>query len=301
MSDWLIILLIQLNFLILLSISFNLTAGYLGYINMATVSIYGIGAYTTALLTTQYGWNFFASLPLSVLVGICLGLIMALPTFRVRSIYYLIVSIGFQLLLNDILRNSTLFGDKVGIKDIPLPSFLGVTIFSPLQFWLLSLSFLILVFLFAQRLTASPFGRLMKGIRENEMLILTLGKNVKHVKLTTFACSGAISALTGSLYASYSRFISYESFGLEISITLLVVVTIGGIGRFWGPVLGAVFVISIPEILRYAPQINDMQVAIIQRIIYGGLLLILLRYSPTGLIDGIKKLSLIIPQSFSLR
>lgn len=300
MSDWLLILLIQLNFLILLSISFNLTAGYLGYINMATVSIYGVGAYITAILTTQYGWNFFSTLPLSILGGVCLGSIIALPSFRVRSIYYLIVSIGFQLLLHDIFKNSTLTGDKEGIKDILFPSFLGINISSPLQFCLLSTLILILVLLFVWRMTVSPFGRLMRGVRENEMLILTLGKDVNRIKLITFACSGAISSLAGSLYATYSRFVSYEAFGLEISITLLVVVTIGGIGQFWGPVLGSFFVMIVPEMLRYLPNINDTQIAIIQRIFYGGLLLVLLRYSPSGIVDGSKKLSAFISRIFFL-
>src|SRR5215208_1043566 len=145
MSDYILVLLIHLSFLLLLATSFNLTAGYLGYINLATAALYGLGAHITGILTTQAGWNFFATMPLSALGGLLLGSVIGLPAIRVRGIYYLIISIGFQLVCQDILKNSSITGDKAGIRDIPFPSLFGYSFSSPLSYWLLSLFTLISV------------------------------------------------------------------------------------------------------------------------------------------------------------
>jgi branched-chain amino acid transport system permease protein len=289
MSEFVLILLIHLSFLILLAISFNITTGYLGYINMATAAICGAGANITAILTANLGWNFFPTLLLSALAGVCLGAIVGLPSVRVRGIYYLIVSIGFQLLIHDILKNSSLTGDKEGIRDIPFPALFGFSFSSSLRFLFLSLTILATVIILTLRIIESPVGRLMRSVRENELLVWTLGKNVNQIKLQSFAYSGAIAALAGSLYAAHMRFVSYESFGLDLSITLLLVVTIGGPGRFFGPVLGSVVVISIPELLHYLP-LNTVQFPIFERIIYALVLLLLLRFRSSGLRDTYREL-----------
>lgn len=289
MSEFVLILLIHLSFLILLGVSFNVTAGYLGYVNMATAALYGAGANITAILTTNFGWNFFPTLLLSALAGLCLGIIVGLPSVRVRGIYYLIVSIGFQLLFHDILKNSSLTGDKEGIRDIPSPSLLGFSFSSPFRYAVLSLTVLAVVILITFRLTESPFGRLMRSVRDNELLVRTLGKDVNRIKLQSFAYSGAIAALAGSLYAAHTRFVSYEAFGFDVSITLLLVVTIGGAGRLLGPILGAIFVISVPELLRFLP-LDKPQVPIFQRVLYALVLLVLLRFRPSGLVDAYQSL-----------
>lgn len=289
MAEFGLILLIHLSFLILLAVSFNITAGYLGYINMATAALYGAGAHITAILTANFGWNFFPTLLLSALAGLCLGIIVGLPSLRVRGIYYLIVSIGFQLLFHDILKNSSLTGDKEGIKDIPFPSLLGFNFSSSLRYALLSLTVLAAVMLITFRITKSPFGRLMRSVRDNELLVRTLGKDVNRIKLQSFAYSGAIAALAGSLHAAHTRFVSYEAFGLDVSITLLLVVTIGGAGRLFGPILGSIFIIGVPELLRFLP-LDKPQVPIFQRVLYALVLLLLLRFRPSGLVDAYQSL-----------
>jgi branched-chain amino acid transport system permease protein len=289
MVNWILILLIHLGLLMLLAVSFNITAGYLGYVNMATAAVYGVGANITAVLTTSFGWNFFPTVFFAAVAGLGLGIILGLPSIRVRGIYYLIVSIGLQLLFHDILKNWSLGGDKEGISNIPFPSLLGFTFSSPLQYSLLIGMTLAFTLLITYRISTSPFGRLMRGVRDNELLAITLGKDVSRLKLQAFAYSGSIAAIAGSLHAGHTRFVSYEAFGLDLSITLLLVVTIGGAGHFWGPLVGAVLVMGLPELLRFLP-INDAHVPIYERILYASILLLLLRFRPTGLVGAYQAL-----------
>jgi branched-chain amino acid transport system permease protein len=288
MLDWILILLIHLCFLILLGVSFNLTAGYLGLTNVATAAIFGVGANITAALTTG-GWNFFAALPLSIAGGACAGALTGLPSLRVKGLNYLMVSIGFQLLLHDVFKNSSLMGNKEGVRDIPFPSLAGLNFSSTPRYFLLSLLAVISVILFTWRLTNSAYGRQMRGIRENELLLTSLGKNVNRVKLQTFAIGGAIAALGGSLYAAHTRFVSYESFGLDLSIKILVVTVMGGLGRLLGPALGASFAIFVPEILR-ALEFDSAEVLIIERMLYASALLLLLWFRPRGLVESCERL-----------
>src|SRR5947209_5876373 len=198
MIDHTFIILTFVNILLLLALSFNLTAGYLGYVNMASGAFYGTGSYITALLMTNMDWNFFGTLPVSVLGGVGVAIITGLPSLRVRGVYFIIISLAFQMLFFDLFRNLSLIGLSEQIRNIPRPKLFGIEFISPFSYWLLSCLIVAVVLVFTNKIINSPYGRLLRGIREDETILITQGKPVGLIKIQTFACSGAIAALAGS-------------------------------------------------------------------------------------------------------
>jgi branched-chain amino acid transport system permease protein len=273
----------------ILSISYNLLLGFSALFSLAHAAMYGIGAYASTLLAMQMGLNVWLSLLAAVLITSASGAVIGIPALRVKSHYLVVLSFGFQMVIYHLMMNLISFtGGEGGIPAIPKPGIFGMTIKTKWQFLLTIGVITVLIFLLAQRWGRAPFGRVLKAIRDDEEATKALGKNIFSFKITVFMVSGALAAVAGSLYAHYLGFINPFTFSLNESVLILAMVVFGGSGNFYGSVLGALVLIAVPELLRFFRGFSEAIAGPFRQILYGLMLMVMMRFRPQGLIAEYK-------------
>jgi len=275
-------ILVMINIYTALASSLNLAAGYAGLLSLCHAAFYGIGAYATTLLMMKVGLGFLPALAIAMPITAALSLIIGIPSLRLHGDYFVLATLGFQIIAFSILYNWVdLTRGPFGISGIPTPHVFGFEIDNVFLYFVFS-GLLVIASLGAMwLLVSSPFGRLLRAVRDDEIAAAALGKNVPRVKTTAFALSAAFAAVPGALFAGYIRYIDPTSFTLAEAIFILSIVVIGGAGDFWGPIAGAVILVMLPEALRFL-QIPDSVAANLRQIIYGLLLVVLMRVRPQG-------------------
>lgn len=273
-----------LGIYVILALSLNLIAGYAGLLSIAHAAFYGIGAYCAALLALNVHTNWLLNLACGILIAAAIGVIVAWPALRVHDDYFVVASFGFQVIIFSVMNNWVgLTRGPLGLPGIPQPELFGGRINTHWEFialvWLLAL----LTFLVCRRLVVSPYGRVLKAVREDELFAQSLGKPVTYYKLSVFAIGAGLGAVAGACYAWYITFIDPTSFTITESIFLISIVIIGGLGNLWGAVLGAVILVVLPELLRFI-GISQTYVANIRQIIYGLLLVVMMFVRPQGIL-----------------
>jgi len=275
---------ILINIYIIIAISLNLIAGYTGILSIAHAAFYGVGAYVVALLAVNFGTPFLFNLIAAMAVAGVVAAVVAFPSLRIHDDYLVIATFGFQMILFSIFNNwVSLTRGPLGIPGIPQPNLFGLVITSHVDFLILSALLALVVYLFARLLVNSPFGRVLKAVREDEIFAQSLGKNVIHYKILIFVIGGALAAIAGTLYAHYVTFIDPTSFTILESIFMISIVIVGGAGSLSGSVIGAAVLIIIPEALRFLGMPNAIA-ANMRQIIYGALLVIMMIFRPRGLV-----------------
>ncbi|MFH1402371.1 MAG: branched-chain amino acid ABC transporter permease [Patescibacteria group bacterium] len=267
----------------ILGISLDLVVGYTGLLSVTHAAFYGIGAYATAILLTGFGVNFFLSVVLGVVFASFVALLMGLVLSKFKGDYYALASFGFNIIVFSIFLNwQELTRGPLGIPGIAKPSLFGFEFSSNFSFLILALAFLLGIFLVARFVVNSSFGRVLKAIREDEEVIQVFGYRTLYYKLTIFVISAGMAGIAGALYASYISFVDPSSFALMESIFILAIIILGGLANLRGAVLGALFLILLPEALRFVGLPSDIA-AQMRQVIYGLILVGLMLYRPQGL------------------
>jgi len=281
-------ILILINIYIIIAISLNLIAGYTGLLSLAHAAFYGIGAYATALMWLYLGTGFWINIWIGILVSAILGVIISYPSLRIYDDYFAIATFGFQMIVFSIFNNWVDFTKgPLGIPGITLPSFFGYEISSHLGYFLLSGFFAIMVYWLMKRLVNSPFGLVLKGIREDEVFTKAAGKNITKYKILVFVIGGSMASIAGALYAHYISYIDPTSFTINESIFMLSIVIIGGMASLKGSILGAVILVILPEALRFI-GLPSAVAANLRQIFYGVLLVLFMMYRPRGFLGEYK-------------
>jgi len=279
-------ILTMICFYIILGLSLNLLVGYGGMFSLCHAAFYGLGAYGSTFLMLNAGWSFIPSLLVGVIVVGVIAYLIAIPSTRFHGDFFILATMGFQIIIFSILYNwSELTKGSYGISGIPRASFWGLKISSPPAIFAVAFVLAVMVWLITLRLTRSPYGRALQAVRDDETAALALGKNVRRFKRSTFCIAGALAATAGVLFASYSSYIDPTSFMLDESVFILCVVIIGGAGNLRGPITGAVVLVFLPEFLRFL-QIPDAVAANMRQVIYGFLLVLIMRFRPRGLLGS---------------
>jgi branched-chain amino acid transport system permease protein len=258
------------------AIGLNLTLGYAGQISLAQASFVGIGAYAAALLTT-HGWSLGSALLVAIVLCFATGWLLGYPALRVAHHYLAFVTLSFSTLVYLVLRNEEWLTKGVyGISGIPRPTLLGWSTKAPLDFYFFCLGALALTALGAWWLIRSPWGRAFTALRENPLRASSLGIDTRRYTLMAFAVGSALGGVAGTLYAPLVQFIEPNAFALGLSFNLLLMVIVGGAGRFFGPFLGAAVSVLLPEWLRFSEGLY--------LILYAAFVMVLLAFCPTGLL-----------------
>ena len=268
----------------ILTVSLNLALGYTGILSIAQAAFMGIGAYAVAILLTDYGFNFFAALPVGMAIAGLVAAGLAWGTLRLKGDYYVIASFGFQVIMYNVFLNwISLTRGPFGIRQIPAPEAFGFTFLGPLKYALLTLIFLAICLWIAWRVGESPYGKVLRAIREDEAATASIGKNVNRYKIVIFTVSAALASVGGALYAGLITYIDPFPFTIHESIFILALVVIGGSGNIFGSVVGAAVLISIPEMLRFF-DVPTTVASPIREVLYGALMIIFIRLRPKGLL-----------------
>ena len=280
--EYLLHLFILICFYTLLSQSLNLSAGFTGLISLAHAGFYGIGAYTTAILSTQFGFSFWLSIPLAMLISGAIAFIVSLIALRTVEDYFIICTLGIQVILFSIMNNwMDLTRGPLGIPGIPSISLFGFNLDSKISFLLLSLFFVAIVWFVLRNISKSGFGKTLTAISEDEIYSQSIGKNVYLAKTVSFTMSAMFAAIPGTLYAHYISYIDPTSFTVNESIFILSIVIIGGLGNLTGSFLAAAFLVLLPEALRFVGM-PDSIAANMRQIIYGLILVVVMMTGKNG-------------------
>lgn len=266
----------QLLIFVILFVGVDIAVGHAGLISIAHGALFGIGAYTTAILTVDHSWPFFVTLPMAAVIAGMFGLIIGLLTLKLAGHYFVIATMAFSLLIAVAAKNMKLTHGELGIANIPKPSI--VQIFGSdelLAFYYLTLAAATVVVVLYLLLMDSAFGRRLRAIRDNTMLADALGVDVSRAKLLAFVLSAGIAAIGGAFHASFLTFINPHLVGYEIGFTALMALIIGGRTTVGGAILGAAIFTILPELLRDFDQYR--------LIILGVLLIMIVQRAPNGL------------------
>ena len=267
----------------ILATSFNLLIGFGGIFALAHATFYASGAYAAGILATKLGIGFPLTLLAGTVVTAAIGLLVAFPAMRVGSHYLVVITLALQAITIDVLMNSKpLTGGPDGIPGIPPVSLFGTALTSPVSFLPLAAVMAALCCAVAWRLGASPFGRSLRAMRENEAAAQAVGKNLVRMKLVVFAMSAGLASVAGSLVAHYIAFVNPESFTIEETILILAMVILGGMGNLWGSLAGAAILVLLPEGLKFVHVPGDIA-DMVRQVIYGVVLIVILRLRPEGL------------------
>lgn len=286
--EYLILLAIFSAMYAILGISLNLVVGYTGLLSVTHAAFFGMGAYTTAIVLTQTGMGFFLSVVLGIAIACSMSFLIGIVLSKFDSDYYTLGSFGFNVIVVSVFLNwQSMTRGPLGIPGIPRPELFGIHFSSGLAFLILSLVLVLLVYVVARFIINSPFGRVLKAIREDEKAIQVFGYTTLYFKLAIFVISAGMAAVAGSLFASYVTYIDPSTFSLNESIFILTIIILGGLANVRGSILGALFLVLLPEALRFVGFSSD-SAAHMRQLTYGLMLIILMRYRPQGLLGEYK-------------
>ncbi|MGA9868438.1 MAG: hypothetical protein WBQ75_18585 [Acetobacteraceae bacterium] len=268
---------------ILMGMGLNLEVGLAGLLDLGFVAFFAVGAYSMALLTADsphalLHLSFWAALPISVLLSVAVGVVFGLPVLGVRGDYLAVATLGLGeivrvLVLSDFA--APLLGGAQGILQIPKPRLAGVTLGNPVQLFYLTLIASAVAGFVAWRLESSRIGRAWTALRDDEDVAQALGINLVRSKLTAYGLGAAFAGLAGAIFAVMLSSVYPSSFQLLVSINVLALIIVGGMGSLPGVVLGSVALIGLPELLREFGEYRYL--------FYGAALIVMMRWRPEGL------------------
>lgn len=273
---------------ILVVIGLDLLLGYAGQLSLGHGIFVAIGAYASGLLTTKAGFSGWAAMPVGMLAAALLAAIVAVPTLRLRGYYLAMATLGFPVMFDAAIRvTSQWSGGSSGIISIPRLKIGSYILRDPLVYYYLVLGIVAVVLLVVWNLANSRWGLKLRAIHADETAASARGINVTSLKVMVFVASATIAALSGSLYVHNVQFVAPDTFGLNYSLTLVIMLVVGGMGRIWGGILGVVLLGWMPELLREA--------ATWQPVIFGSILAIIMLFAPSGLAGFIRRRSFFSP------
>lgn len=276
---------IMLNIYIMLVLSANLPIGMARLLTMCQAAFYGIGAYISAFFLMQFNMPFVViAIAVMILTG-AFSWLVSFASVKLKNDYFILATLGFQMIVYTVLYNWTdVTRGPYGIPGIPGIKILGIWELSGVWSYAVMTLITMLIVVWVFRLIKnSPYGRLLKAMRSDEQSVQALGRNTVAARSWAFFLSAAISGLAGLFYASYVSYIDPTSFTLDESIFIISALFIGGTGNIKGPVVGALFVVLLPELLRFVGM-PDAIAANMRQIIYGLSLILVMYFRPQGLV-----------------
>lgn len=279
---YLIHILVLVGIYIILAVSLNLALGYTGMLNLGHVAFFGIGAYTSALLT-KAGVHFLIAFPLAGLFVTIFGYLLVLATNKLKGDYLALATLSFSFVVYSLLLNLTfLTRGPLGVAGIAKPEFFGLRILFPSQYLIFVVIIVTISVLIIHRIVKSPFGRLLQATRDDELGLKVLGKNTFKLKYKAMMISAFFAGIAGSLFAHYITYIEPNSFTLSELIFVLTIVIVGGLASLKGSVVSAFIIVMIPEALRFLALPSSI-LGPMRQIVYAVILLCILLFRPRGL------------------
>jgi branched-chain amino acid transport system permease protein len=269
-----------------LTVSLDLLIGHIGLLTFAHAAFYGIGAYTTAILTAYAGWNWFPAMLAAFVMGMIFAAAIGIPTLRLGGDYFILALFGVQLIVVSVIVNwESLTNGSFGIRGVPRPAFFGHRMQSEEEILGFTIVVAGVVFLMCRQLVTSPLRAVMHAIRDDETVALALGVNVVRTRIVIFSLGGGMAGLMGAVYAFYLRFVDVSSFTVNTVILLWAMVFVGGSRSLAGAIVGPIILVLFPEAFRFI-DLWGIDLARAQEALYGALLVLLMMFRPQGIVGG---------------
>lgn len=283
-SSYEAVLVYPVGLFVLMALGLNIVVGKSGLLDLGYVAFFAIGAYTMAILGTVTSLNFWEILPIGIGLAMISGVILGLPTLRLRGDYLAIVTLGFGEIVRIVALNTMAIGGPNGIANIPTPpTFLGLeyTLQNQKAYYWTVLLFIFLVIWMIRRISTRRPGRAWESIRQDEDVAELMGVRTLKYKIWAFAIGAAIGGAGGVVFAAKSMFVAPEMFTLNTSILILACVVFGGMGNIWGVITGAIILAYLPERIRF---ISDARL-----LIFGLVLVMMMNLRADGILPRKKR------------
>lgn len=274
------------------AVGLNILTGFTGQISLGHAAFVGIGGYTSAILITRLGFSFWLSLPLAGLVAAAAGLVIGIPSLRVKGLYLCIATLAAQFICEYIFIHWESMTRGIRGINVPPPQ-LGSFLFNTeKRYYFLTLAVVVLAVGFARNLVRSRVGRAFVAIRDRDLAAEIMGISLFRYKLTAFAISSFYAGIAGALWVSFIRIITPEHFPFHLSIQYLAMVIVGGMGSIIGSIFGAIFMTLVPELLNVVsgtiggilPKMGQLFIPL-KEVIFGSLIVVFLVFEPLGLAE----------------
>jgi branched-chain amino acid transport system permease protein len=269
---------------VLAGLGLNITLGLAGLLDLGFVAFFAVGAYTVGLLTStgEYGiaqWSFWVAMPIAVLIAMAFGVVLGLPLLGMRGDYLAIATLGFGEIIRILVGSDLLkpwLGGPRGITNVPPP--LDIPMDRVQQVYYIAIACAAIIAFVAWRLRESRLGRAWLAIREDEDVAEALGVNLVQTKILAYMLGAAFAGLGGAIFAALVGSIFPSSIQLQVSINVVAIIIVGGMGSIPGVVLGAIVLIGVPELFREFSEYRFL--------FYGIVLILMMRFRPEGLIPS---------------
>ncbi len=282
--EYILHILVITGIYVILTLSLNLVVGYTGLAALGHAAFSCVGAYASSLLALNYGLSPWIGLIAGACVAAILGVFIGAPSLRLKGDYLAIATFGSGVIVYSVAKNwVSLTRGPMGLPGIPGFSVFGFQLSEVWTYLILVAAFVFLTYFVIRRVVNSPFGRILRGIREDEIAALAMGKNVNKHKIMVFVIGAFFAGIAGSLYAHYITFIDPSSFTVMESISILLMVVFGGMGSLPGSFVGAAILVIFPELLRFLGMPSSVA-APLRQMIYGLLLIVLMLKRPQGIL-----------------
>lgn len=285
----------------------NLLTGFTGQISLGHAAFIGVGAYTSAILITKFGISFWWTIPLAGMVSAIAGIIIGVPSLRIKGLYLAIATIAAQFIFEYVFLNWEAVTQGIRGINVPDPALFGFQFETERKFYFITLFFVILSTLYARNLIRTRTGRAFVAIRDRDLAAELIGINLFKYKLLSFAISSFLAGLAGCLWVNFMNIVTPEYFPLSLSIEYLAMIIVGGLGSVLGSIFGAIFMVLVPELLKFGTDpIKNIPAfqhifGPLREVVFGVMIVFFLIFEPKGLAEiwrRIKAFFLLWPFSY---
>jgi len=282
----------MIGFAIIAAVGLNLLTGFTGQISLGHAAFVGVGAYTSAILVTRLGFSFWLSIPFAGLVAALTGMIIGIPSLRVKGLYLCIATLAAQFIFEFVFIHWESMTKGITGINIPPPSIGSLQFITEKEFYWITLVFVVVAVGYARNLVRSRMGRAFVAIRDRDLSAEIIGINLFRYKLSAFAISSFYAGVAGALWVTFLKVVTPDHFPFILSIHYLAMIIVGGLGSILGSVFGAIFMTLIPEVLNYLSEIVKMRspgyeeiFVPMKEVIFGVLIVLFLVFEPRGLAE----------------
>lgn len=274
----------QILIMVGFAVSLNLLLGYTGQVSVASAAFGALGGYSVAYLCLNHGWSFLPAFLFGIVLAGAAGVVVGIPALRLTTEWLILLTLAAQTIIVSLATTSSSFGGTYGLQNVVNLSFLGMSLNTAKGALPLFVIVAVLIFLICYRIGESPYGRVLKSIREDDRAARSLGKNVFAYKLIVFGLTSAMAGAAGALLVVQNTLASPALFSFDESTAIIVMVIFGGMANFYGSVVGAAILVLSEPFLEKVVNLNPNTASLWRDVIYGALLVLMMFLRPQGLI-----------------
>ncbi|MDF2791769.1 MAG: branched-chain amino acid transporter permease [Neobacillus sp.] len=287
-SQYIFTILILIGIYSIVSIGLCLLIGYAGQISLGHAAFFGIGAYTSGILTVNYQISPWIAIVIGMVATFFIAYVIGIPILKLKGHFLALATLGINIIFFIIILGLNEWtGGAAGLIGIPTLSLFGISLTDKVFFYFFVWVTALLVLLLSINIVRSHVGRVLRSIHDSEIATETLGVQVSKYKVAIFAISAAFASLAGSIYAHYITFVAPPTFYITKSILFLIMVMVGGASSLWGALLGTTLIMFLNEIIRFVGHTYFGISGEVEIVVYGLIIILIMMYIPKGLISVI--------------